>query len=227
MPVIVLTDNTTPVNAAYDSIVTGKINAQRIISGGANQDSQNLWQLEITDTDKTRTSVSRFELDDIPAGATINSATAYALCFTGNWASNGIDFYRLLVAYVNSEVTGDIRSTGNNWGTVLARGDGTDRFATHVSRTTVADASAAWRSWDFTTWAQGVVDGSYSNFGMMMEAQNVGLLDRSIAFRGPLGGTDGERMELYIDYTAASSASKRNLAGFGGLAGPNGGLVHG
>jgi len=133
-------------------------------------------------------------------GATINSAT---LRFYGDTivGSPSADVCELLVPFVESEATWNIRSSGNNWNTGGARGSGTDRSAT-VMLTISSLTTSAYNSYSSAGLAAAVAANAA---GGTLDLVVLPTTGSGTAFIwGSSEATDGTRPYLEIDYTPAT-----------------------
>ena len=80
--------------------------------------------------------VVKFDLSDIPAGATISSAVLTLTVASQAGASNTtMSVYRILQTVVITEVTWNSYSTGNSWSTAGCANTTTDRESNDISNT--------------------------------------------------------------------------------------------
>ena len=78
----------------------------------------NLWSGERDDAVATRRSLIKFNLSSIPANSTITGATLRLYAnFDASSNTRTMRVYRTLRAWVDTQATWNIYSTGNNWGT--------------------------------------------------------------------------------------------------------------
>jgi hypothetical protein len=110
-------------------------------------------------------------LNSISGPITVNSATLY-LYLSSKGGNNTFELFRLLVSIVEAEATWNISSTGNNWNTAGALGDGVDRLASSMASKTVTETAGQWislTSAGFGQYCEDVVNGTITNNGFMTE----------------------------------------------------------
>ena len=147
---------------------------------------------------------------NVPAGATINDITQY-IYNTSGITSSIFSFRRVLLNWVEAQITWNIYSTGNNWNTAGGLGDDTDRSSTVSGTVTVT--TTGWYSNSDAQWItdhQNFLDGTWNNYGYHIQngTTTFGLFASS-------EGTDGQRPYIEIDYTAGGGY----VPPFGGLSG--------
>lgn len=151
-------------------------------------------------------SLIQFDLSSIPADATCDSAELILYQHAESHSGSGStthSLYRLLRAWVETEATWNIYSTGNNWGTAGANNTSTDREATSIGDRSLAGTEGSGdKSWTLTAAAvQDWWDGGLTNNGMLLKSQTEA--DDGHHFR-PSGAVDaGDRPEFIVEYTEA------------------------
>lgn len=175
---------------------------------------------------------------NVTAGHTVTSATLslfeYQAGKSGAGNQTTLTVRRILRNWVNAQETFNQYSTGNNWTTGGARGNGTDRSSTD-SATLAIDSTAAGTFIDITgtqltSDVQDMLDNSASNFGwgLYSDGSSPGVLDYSYNFfRSSNYATAGDRPKLVIESSPpATPAAGINLKiNNGGIVIDNGGLV--
>lgn len=201
MTVQVVTDNTTVQNASADEQFTGFVDAEL----NANLPDTNFGNTGGMATNgNLNRGVLEPDLSNVPEGVTINSATLYLYRSDGFQATPfDVGVFRLLRDWVEAEATWNIYSTGNSWQTAGAAG-ANDREGTALDTTSIPN-SAAYYSWDVTSWVQDVVDSAITNQGILIDRTD-GADSKYRTFASS-EGTDGQRPEIVIDYTEASSST--------------------
>ena len=103
----------------------------------------------------------QFDLSAIPSGSTIRSAVLELHLNTSGASNDSIRVHRITQDWTESEVTWLERRNGRDWDT--AGGD------YDLSQAAAFDAgTVGWRSVDIATLAQGWLDGSYANYGLLL-----------------------------------------------------------
>jgi len=178
--------NTTP---------TGNVGATDIYAGELNSVSNDILR-----------GLVKFDLATIPAGSTITAATLRLYDTASDFSSNNRTFraYRLLRVWVENQVTWNIYSTGNNWGTAGAGSTTTDREATDVGSVSTPATEVA-QYYDITITASKVqewLDGILANNGFLMQMDTeTDDLHRYVG----RDGAAGQKPELVVTYTPPSS----------------------
>jgi hypothetical protein len=107
------------------------------IRGGAsadtNRDETGLNAKDTSDADFDRSSVLMFSLSSIPAGSVIDSVTFKGISSGSGSNAGVVNIFEGLRAWVETEATWNIYSTGNSWGSAGARGDDSDIVGDWVS----------------------------------------------------------------------------------------------
>jgi len=106
-----------------------------------------------------------WDLTDIDPGTELSSATLYLWCNTNNVAGN-ISAHRILVDWVDTEATYNLRSTGVGW-SVAGGAAGVD-YGTEPEDTTYVDGAGAWFEWDVTDAIQTLIDTPNAVRGLWM-----------------------------------------------------------
>lgn len=153
-----------------------------------------------------RSSLLWFDLSSLPSGCTVNSIELGLYCHTTPGVAASVYARRLLVPWVESEATWLIRSTGTNWSTSGALGDGVDRDPAVVGNIPSGLGWAIANDSGLADWVQGVVDGGYSNYGLILEIASSDLNGYENDYYSS-EGTDGLRPYLSIDYTEGGRIS--------------------
>jgi Disaggregatase related repeat/TGF-beta propeptide len=132
-------------------------------------------KLNVYGTENIKTLV-RFDLSSIPPSTTITSATLSLYNYGHSSAANGgtLSVYRANKAWVDSQATWNIYSTGNNW-TAPGMQAGTDYLNSPVSSLTIDTSTNVWREIDVTTLVQGWINGSVPNNGFVLRSPTSGV----------------------------------------------------
>lgn len=142
-------------------------------------------------------------LSNIPEGSTVDSAAFYILG-SNPWDNITLHARRLLRNWVESEVTYNAYSTGNNWTAAGAFSDGNDRVAT-ASGTMAVGTTENYDGCTVTDDVGDMVAGTVSNYGWVVTR------DTQDSFYYPIQRSseynDGSRPYLSVTYTEASGSS--------------------
>ncbi|MCB0202560.1 MAG: DNRLRE domain-containing protein, partial [Anaerolineae bacterium] len=120
----------------------------------------------------------QFDLSGIPSDATIVSAKlllyeydAYDTASIGSWDAT---LYRIIPSWTGSQLTWNIRATGQSWGTAGASLAGKDYDSTEIASVTMDGAAEAgfveWSDNDLLTLVKRWVAGTYTNNGLALVA---------------------------------------------------------
>lgn len=210
MTVQVITQNTgANIRATYDEAYTGeadtRINANAATTNYSGDTAGFPLQAAYFGASDEQNSLFRFDISNVPSGATINSATLSVMSENVGWGAGNIACYRILRDVVIAEATWNIYSTGNSWGTGGGLGSGTDRSSSaEDTNTSVATTTGTEEFWDVTTGVSAAV-GEAAAY-VVLQLWYTG----TTAFTGHGfsndADTDGVRAELIIDYTESSGS---------------------
>ena len=210
MPVDAITENTTVQNATVDNQYTGVIdlNLDSLNNTTTNPDAGFLSILNGTDL-RVRNQLMRFDgLSNISSGVTVNSATLYIRSVFTNAGTVDVDLRRVIQSF--PIVSPDLPSwdnynqnTASAWDTAGCEGDGTDRVATPESTTSISSAGGTWFALDLTSLVEDWINGTVANEGCLLSTDDVAGTIRSLTSSE---GTDGQRPELIVDWTAAGGS---------------------
>jgi hypothetical protein len=155
----------------------------------------------------------KFDVSSVSVAALVLTATMQlyedAADNSGGIASPWtVNVHRLLKNWVEAQATWNIYSTGNNWGTGGASGDGVDRVAV-ASSTLAMDATPAGGFVSFTGLradVQGFIDGSLNNYGWLImtptaEGSSATVYNRFFSLDY---GVAGNRPKLVVTYRLAN-----------------------
>lgn len=162
-------------------------------------------------------SLLKFDLSSIPAGSIIVSATLalneYYAADTAGVGSRATNLHRILVDWTSNQATWNNRKTATAWGTAgldIETGD----IAPAVSATLMLDGTAAagfieWTGSQLIADIQGMLDGTYNNYGWLLyapnaEYQGVGPVASNL-FRSSSYTTSASRPKLTIEYVAGTT----------------------
>lgn len=211
MTILVCTANTTPADGpglygTQDSHVSAGITDTYLNDAATttNYGNSTAWNI-VDDFGEERRAIIKFDISSITANSTITSAHLMAYQ-TGDGSVDAVSCYGLLRDWVEGDGTGGSGATwatydgSNNWGTAGALNTSSDVDSAAQDTDSTA-GNGTWRRWDVSSWVQAVVNGSRTNYGLL-----VGFADRDDASgyvdMRSSGGTDGQRPELWVEYTA-------------------------
>jgi hypothetical protein len=186
MPTVTITDNT---SGDFTGVEDAKITDNDAVNyGSANN-------IEISGAE-WRTVIRFTGLSNIPSNATVTAVTL-RLNFTYAETPATVVAHRLLRNWVESEVTRDVYSTGNNWQIPNAKGE-LDRVAT-ASGSFSYGTGLGWKEFSSSgliSDVQNWVDGTYQNNGwLLLCTTSIYLVANSSE------ASDGTRPELVVTYT--------------------------
>jgi hypothetical protein len=151
-----------------------------------------------------------FDLTDLPADATIDGSTATLSTWLAQSGNNRADnnrtltLHRLKVAWSESQVTWNVRSTGNNWQTAGATG-ANDYESTGIGSCAfaTADSQYAQKDWAITASNKAALDLGY---GWLLRSPSDDQ-DRYIICLSD-HATAGYRPKLVVNYSEAAAGGK-------------------
>ncbi|MBU0777838.1 DNRLRE domain-containing protein [Patescibacteria group bacterium] len=139
---------------------------------------------------------------DIPAGATLDSATLslYVESQGANWSGRTHTAYRLRrFDWVEGEATWNIYKTGSNWGTAGAYNTSSDYY-TGDSNGQATEAVGNWVDWSILAQVQAAQTGD-TNIGIKIQDDGGDGTGHRSSYTSNSGGTAGNRPKLVIEYT--------------------------
>ena len=145
-------------------------------------------------------------ISNVPSGATVSSAilSIYVTEASAPVSTFDIVGRRLLRDAVYSTLTWDDYDTSLAWGTPGAL-NATDRNSTILCTATITNGmSPAYVDFTddaLTAWVQAIVDGTYTNQGIVIECASDTAYDGRYLFSSDNTQTDGQRPKLTITYT--------------------------
>ena len=156
-------------------------------------------------TDATvRRALLKFVLTDIPAGSTINSATL-TLTVRIDRSANArtLSVYRVRRAWIETEATWNVYSTGNSWTTAGAADTTNDREGTDVGTVTQPASPAVGSTLSITLTASKIQEmltgGIFTNNGFLLQVATES--DDAILYDSTNVVTAADRPKLVVDYT--------------------------
>ena len=208
MTIQALTDNTTRQNGSAPDetfAANAEMTQLRELTATTNYGTQDYAEATKWSSGNHTHAIVKIDLSNVPANATINSATLYLKSrFTGG--TQTIDIRAILRNWVETQATWNIYSTGNSWTTAGCLSDGNDRKSTVLANTSVT-GDETYHSWDVTSHVQSIVNGNDSNYGFHLERNGTGNESSVFSQWYTDNATDGSRPEMIIDYTESSGPS--------------------
>ena len=156
--------------------------------------------------DDYRCGLIKFDLSSIPASAHIMSATL-SLWTSGDYCDTAhtLQLYRSLRAWVESQATWNIYSTGNNWGTAGSGNsttdyDGANLWASKSMANNVANNTEIQLIFNATGLVElkKFIDGTYTNNGWLIYVDT--WLNTTYGYHSSSVGTAGYRPKLTIEF---------------------------
>ena len=205
MPIIVFTRNTTVQNGSFDTQVdNGEDLSIREESPDFSRDGEADLSFGNSSSENNN---NLFRFDAITANLAsndiVNSATLYIYQKADGFGSFDINSHGLIRQWTRTEATWNSASTGVSWTTGGAIGSGTDRQSAIDGTATIGTAST-YVSIDVTAIVTDIKNGVLTTDSIMVESVPVSG-DGGFRFCGRYNGTDGERAELFVDFTVPSS----------------------
>jgi len=163
-----------------------------------------LWEGYYDSTEWSSRSLLKFDLSSIPSGATVTNATLSLYNPPNTDYSSNIStyaVYRQKRAWVESEATWNIYSTGNNWSTAGGfHADDCEQDAIGT-REMSASESSGYKSWDLTdSKVQEWISGSFTNNGILIKATTEAN-ENCYGFRSSDYDLTGYRPKLVVEYS--------------------------
>ena len=134
-----------------------------------------------------------------PSNVTVLSATLYLYAvqdLTNNVRT--IRAYRVLRNWVEGQATWNVYSTGNNWGTAGCSNTTTDRLATDMGNTSVANPPTDITISLDTATVLGWINGTINNYGMLLKVDTE--TDDQTGWGSSDNATAGLRPKLVVEY---------------------------
>lgn len=159
-------------------------------------------------------SLIEFDLSSVPAGSTCNSATLTLRIITVEYYAGYIDFHELLSGrdgWDEAQVTWNVYSTGNSWGTAGCSNTSTDRAAATIGQYTGTITPSAINVALSTTDVADWFGASNANYGMLIKGNTEPDWER-VELASSDHATTGYRPVLVVDYTEASSGIEGTLS---------------
>jgi hypothetical protein len=142
----------------------------------------------------------KFDLSGFPSGAVINAVKLSLTVNAAGASSNTVAIHRLLVDWLEAEVTWNARKTGTNWSTAGAF-DSTSCDLTELTSVVIPSSTSAGSKIDFTlpvSTMQELVNGQLTNNGFLIKGTESG--DTRVNFYNSNAATESQRPALEIEY---------------------------
>lgn len=146
----------------------------------------------------------KFDLSSL-SGATITSAHLQIYQTSGAAETDPLHCYGMLRAWTVGTATWATTDGSTAWGTAGANNTSTDVDATAQDSELVA-SNGVWRNFDVSSWVQAVANGSRTDYGLLLGYPNQDDSSGYITVTSS-DGTDGQRPELWIEYTEGAGGS--------------------
>lgn len=158
---------------------------------------------------RTHRALIKYDLSSIPASANVTSATL-TLTVAANNSVNArtIHMYRVLRAWVGSESTWNIYSTGNNWGTAGCSNTTSDRESASAGSGTQPSGPSAGTQVVITLdndKLKEMIAGSFANNGWLLQVETE--TNDQVNYDSVESSTAEERPLLTINYTLLTGTS--------------------
>ncbi|NNJ95331.1 MAG: DNRLRE domain-containing protein [Halobacteria archaeon] len=157
-----------------------------MLSGFYNSRNYGDYRLRVTSSSGSpRNSLVQFDLAAIPVGARVISAQLqlYHTITETPGADAGVSVHRVSRDWVEGTKSGAGTADGASWdtwnGTNAWSTAGGDYDPAAVASSAITDATGDWESWDITSLAQGWLDGTFANNGLLLKG--IGTVAVSLA----------------------------------------------
>lgn len=153
--------------------------------------------------------IIKFDLSTIPSSSVITSATLSLWTYSDASANaRTMYLYRVKRNWVESEVTWNVYSTGNNWTTAGCADTTDDREASAIGSIALTASESMDTEKQITLDASMVqqwVSGAVSNYGMLIQMDTE--LNDAYGFHSSSSATAGYRPKLVIEYKSGRRMS--------------------
>ena len=176
---------------------TGNKNSHQLIIVGKSRTPS-------TDYPKKRT-VIEFDVSSISSSANVINAQMQLYYYaavrptgsTDPWIDRWIQAHQLLVDWDEAQATKVKRLTSTNWNADWGAIDGTDADSTMESTVLFQEGeTGTWKSWNLTNVTQDWVDGSATNYGVILWATNEDTDGYEMRFRSSEYSSDQPKLEV-------------------------------
>lgn len=158
----------------------------------------------------------KFDLSSIPAGSVVTSAILSLWTGTDFGDRTGtIEVYRVLRAWIDTQATWNVYTTGNGWGTVGCDNTTTDREASNIGSQALGDVVLGTQC-DITLTNSAIqamiTGGAFTNNGFLLKNANETDWDGGHLFRSTNYVADStKRPKLVVDYTTPAGVASSAL----------------
>ncbi|MGQ9516785.1 MAG: DNRLRE domain-containing protein, partial [Anaerolineae bacterium] len=172
-----------------------------------NLENTNL-RVQYTSSGDTMSTLIRFDLSPLPAGAQITSAV---LSLNATYRQDDITLtiavYRLKRDWVANQATWELAAAGQPWTVPGANGAGSDRAISAFTQ--VPAAATGWIDFDLTALVRKWHGGEYPNYGLLLRAEGTGgPAGKSLySFVDSSSGATGFRPKLTITYELGATST--------------------
>jgi hypothetical protein len=164
---------------------------------------------------KARTLIN-FDLSGIPSNATVLRATMNLKYYEavnyggGTWVDRWVQAHQILVNWNEAQATKDNRLTGTSWnatygkigGTVPPADDANGQFeSTTLFWQSELSELPKWKSWDLTALTQKWMNGTASNYGVILWATNEDVTGYTMRFHSSEASNSSDRPYLEVIYS--------------------------
>ncbi len=147
----------------------------------------------------------------IPATATVLNAQMKLYYYTAvrvgttAWVDRWLQAHQILVNWNQAQATRDNRLTGTPWNVQYVGLNDIDAKSTYESTVLFQSGQyPTWKVWDLTALTQKWVNGSATNYGVVLWATNEGTNGYDLRFRASEYATTSERPYLQVTYSTSS-----------------------
>jgi RHS repeat-associated protein len=159
---------------------------------------------------KKRT-IIKFSTAGVPGTATVLNAQMKLYYFSvsnggsGSWVDRWVQVHQLLVNWDEAQATSVNRLTGTPWNVAYVGLNDIDAKSTYESTILFQSGQTnTWKSWDVTALTQKWVNGTATNYGVVLWANNEDVNGYDLRFRSSEYATTTERPYLQVTYSTSA-----------------------
>jgi RHS repeat-associated protein len=124
---------------------------------------------------------------------------------SGSWVDRWVQAHQILVNWNETQATRDNRLTGTPWNVAYVGLNDIDAKSTYESTILFQSGQTnTWKSWDITALTQKWVNGTATNYGVVLWATNEGTNGYDLRFRASEYTTTSLRPYLQVTYSTSS-----------------------
>jgi ribonuclease T1 len=124
---------------------------------------------------------------------------------SGSWVDRWVQAHQILVNWNETQATRDNRLTGTPWNVAYVGLNDIDAKSTYESTILFQSGQTnTWKSWDITALTQKWVNGTATNYGVVLWATNEATDGYDLRFRSSEYATTTERPYLQVTYSTSS-----------------------